>query len=332
MARRANPKAVGVFIIGALALAVTAIVALGSGRLFQKSNQYVLFFAGNVNGLRVGAPVKFKGVEVGSVTNVLLNLNIDSQPIASNYAAIRIPVIIALDEHKIVGRGAVTDFSKPENLQKAITAGLRGQLSTESLLTGLLYVDLDMHPNTQAKFYLPPHSEYEEIPTLPNPFEEAQSAASRLIAQLDKIQLDKLVDTATTTLNTASATLNAYKQLAQSDQLKDAIVSINRGGDSIERAAESLRVLSNNLNKTIVPLGPQLQVTTHNADAALKQAQTALGTLDADLRPDSPLIYQTSQTLSDVSNAALAVRHLADYIDRNPDAILRGRDFQKASK
>jgi paraquat-inducible protein B len=332
MARRANPKAVGVFIIGALALAVTAIVALGSGRLFQKSNQYVLFFAGNVNGLRVGAPVKFKGVEVGSVTNVLLNLNIDSQPIASNYAAIRIPVIIALDEHKIVGRGAVTDFSKPENLQKAITAGLRGQLSTESLLTGLLYVDLDMHPNTQAKFYLPPHSEYEEIPTLPNPFEEAQSAASRLIAQLDKIQLDKLVDTATTTLNTASATLNAYKQLAQSDQLKDAIASINRGGESIERAAESLRVLSNNLNKTIVPLGPQLQVTTHNADAALKQAQTALGTLDADLRPDSPLIYQTSQTLSDVSNAALAVRHLADYIDRNPDAILRGRDFQKASK
>ena len=83
MARRANPKAVGVFILGALALAVTAVVALGSGRLFQKSNQYVLFFAGNVNGLRVGAPVKFKGVEVGSVTNVLLNLNIDSQPIAA---------------------------------------------------------------------------------------------------------------------------------------------------------------------------------------------------------------------------------------------------------
>jgi paraquat-inducible protein B len=332
MARRANPKAVGVFILGALALAVTAIVALGSGRLFQKSNQYVLFFAGNVNGLRVGAPVKFKGVEVGSVTNVLLNLNIEAEPVTSNYAAIRIPVIIALDEHKIVGRGAVTDFSKPENLKQAIDAGLRGQLSTESLLTGLLYVDLDMHPNTQAKFYLPPHSEYEEIPTLPNPFEEAQSAASRLIAQVDKIQLDKLVDTATTTLNTATATLNAYRQVAQSDQLKDAIASINRSGDSIDRAAESLRLLTENLNKTIVPLGPQLQAGARNANATLKQAQDTLNTLDMEFRPDSPLLYQTSQTLSNMSDAAQAVRHLADYLDRNPDAIIRGRDFQKGSK
>jgi paraquat-inducible protein B len=332
MARRSNPKAVGIFILGALALAVAAIVALGSGRFFQKSSQYVLFFSGNVNGLRVGAPVKFKGVEVGSVTNVLLNLNIESQPVATNYAAIRIPVIIELDEHKIVGRGAVTDFSKPENLKSAIAAGLRGQLANESLLTGLLYIDLDMYPNTQPKFYLAPHSEYEEIPTLPNPFEQAQSAAARLIAQVDKIQLDKLVDTATTALNTATATMNSYKQLAQSEQLQEAIASINRGGESIDRAADSLRVLSINLNRTIVPLGPELQVSARNATAALKQAQTTLNTLDTELRPDSPLLYQTSQTLSDMSDAARAVRHLADYLDRNPDAIIRGRDFQKESR
>ncbi|HEX4211358.1 MAG TPA: MlaD family protein, partial [Candidatus Binataceae bacterium] len=131
MAKRANPKAVGIFILGALALAVLAIIVIGSGRIFQKSNRYVLFFAGNVNGLRVGAPVKFKGVEVGSVANVLLNLNIDSEPVPRDYSAIRIPVIISLDEHKIIGRGAVTDFSKPANLKRAIDAGLRGQLATE---------------------------------------------------------------------------------------------------------------------------------------------------------------------------------------------------------
>jgi paraquat-inducible protein B len=332
MARRANPKAVGIFILGALALAITAIAVLGSGRFFQKSNQYVLFFSGNVNGLRVGAPVKFKGVEVGSVTNLLLNLNIEDQPVTSDYAAIRIPVIIALDEHKIISRGAVTDFSRPENLKRAIDAGLRGQLSTESLLTGLLYIDLDMHPGTQPKFYLPPHSEYEEIPTLPNPFEQAQSAASRLIAQLDKIQLDKLVDTATMTLNTATATLNAYKELAQSDQLRDAIASINRGGESIDRAADSLRLLTSNLNKTIVPLGPQLLASARDADATLKQAQSTLNALDLEIRPDSPLLYQTSQTLSDMSDAARSLRHLANYLDRNPAAVIRGRDFQQGSK
>jgi paraquat-inducible protein B len=51
-----------------------------------------------------------------------------------------------------------------------------------------------------------------------------------------------------------------------------------------------------------------------------------------ELRPDSPLLYQASQTLADMSGAAQAVRPLADYLDRNPDAIIRGRDFQKGSK
>jgi len=325
MGKRINPATVGAFVLGAVGLILAAVVVFGSGNLFRKSHEFVIYFAGDINGLRVGAPVKFKGVEVGSVTDVLLNLNIDAQPVAHDFAAIRIPVIIALDEHKIIGRGAVTDFSKPENLKRAIAVGLRGQLATESLLTGLLYIDLDMHPGTQPKLYLPPHSEYEEIPTLPNPYEEAQTAATRLIRQLDKVQLDKLV-------NTATDTLNAYKELAESDQLKQAIASINHGGESIDEAALSLRKLTDNLNRTIVPLGPQMQASVRSADATLKQAQATLNTLNMELRPDSPLVYQTSQTLSDISDAARSVRHLADYLDRNPDAIIRGRDFQKVRK
>ena len=329
MAKKANPKAVGAFILGAIALAVIAVVVLGSDRLFRSNTQYVLMFAGNVNGLRVGAPVKFKGVQVGSVTNVLLNLNIESQQQAHDFTAIRIPVIIALDEHKILGRGAVTDFSQPENLKRAIQFGLRGQLATESLLTGLLYIDLDMYPGTKPKFFLPPNSQYQEIPTLPNPFEQAQSAAGRLIEQIDRIDLNKLVDTATVTLNTATATMNAYRQLAQSDQLKSAIDSINRGGESINQAADSIRVLTNNLNHTLAPLGPELQTSARDADQALKQAQETLRSLNASLSPDSPLLYQAGQSLSDISDAARAVRHLADYLDRNPDAIIRGRDFEQ---
>jgi paraquat-inducible protein B len=69
-----------------------------------------------------------------------------------------------------------------------------------------------------------------------------------------------------------------------------------------------------------------------SADAILKQAQATLNTLNMELRPDSPLVYQTSQTLSDMSDAARSVRHLADYLDRNPDSIIRGRDFDKVRK
>ena len=74
MNKKISPTLMGAFVVGALALLVIAIIALGSGRLFRKTYEFVLFFQGSVNGLNVGAPVKYKGVEIGSVTDILLQL------------------------------------------------------------------------------------------------------------------------------------------------------------------------------------------------------------------------------------------------------------------
>ncbi len=96
MGKKANPAVVGAFVLGAIALVVLAVIVLGSGRLFQKRYEYVLFFEGNVNGLRVGAAVKFKGVEIGSVTRILFNINTARGPAQMTSNGIRIPVIIEL--------------------------------------------------------------------------------------------------------------------------------------------------------------------------------------------------------------------------------------------
>ena len=80
MAKRANPAFVGAFVIGAIALAIAAVALLGSGSLFRNTHQFVCFFDGNVNGLRVGALVKFKGVEIGEVRQILLSLNAATGP------------------------------------------------------------------------------------------------------------------------------------------------------------------------------------------------------------------------------------------------------------
>ena len=58
--RRASPAAVGAFVVGAVVLAVIAVAAFGSGRLFRHAYPYVIYFTGDVNGLKIGAPVKFK--------------------------------------------------------------------------------------------------------------------------------------------------------------------------------------------------------------------------------------------------------------------------------
>ena len=105
MAKRANPSFVGAFVIGAIALAVAAVVLIGSGMLFRTTHLFVCFFDGNVNGLRVGAPVKFKGVQIGEVRQILLSLNAGNGPTKQSNT-IKIPVIIELDQGRILSQGS----------------------------------------------------------------------------------------------------------------------------------------------------------------------------------------------------------------------------------
>ncbi len=326
MAKRANPAFVGTFVIGALALAVAAVALLGSGTLFRTTHKFVCFFDGNVNGLRVGAAVKFKGVEIGEVRQILLSLNAGTGPVTlGNSSVIKIPVIIELDEGRILKRGATyINVGNPAGMKLAISRGLRAQLSLESLLTGLLYVDLDMHPNSPERFSTAqnPNQTYTEIPTLPTAFEQAQSVATKLMNQLDKVQLDQLVTTAT-------QALAALRDLAASQDLKDSIVSLKETGQNLDKTSDSIRVLTAHLDRQIGPMTASIQLTAKNADATFKQTQDTLGRLDETLRPDAPLLYQANHTLIDLGEAARAIRHLAEYLERNPDAIVRGRSYKK---
>ncbi|MGD0290564.1 MAG: MlaD family protein [Candidatus Binataceae bacterium] len=324
MAKRANPAFVGAFVIGAIALAIAAVALLGSGSLFRNTHQFVCFFDGNVNGLRVGALVKFKGVEIGEVRQILLSLNAATGPVTvGSSSVIRIPVVIELDEGRILKRGATyINVGNPAGMKLAIARGLRAQLATESLLTGLLYVDLDMHPGTPARFATDQNSPYTEIPTMPTAFEQAQSVALKLMDQLDKVHVDKLVVTAT-------QALAAVKDLAESQNLKESIASLKETGQSLNKTSESIRTLTVHLDRQIGPLGTSLQMTARNADATFKKTQVTLDRLDDTLRPNAPLLYQANHTLVDLSEAARAIRQLAEYLERNPDAIVRGRSFKK---
>src|SRR5215475_8112742 len=208
MGKRVNPTLIGAFVLGALGIAIMAIAVLSSGKFFAREHKYILFFTSDVNGLKVGAPVKFRGVEIGSVSEILLSLGGFGARNAQQGAEIRIPVIIQLDSRKIMSRGAEINLDDTEAAERAVQQGLRGQLNSESLLTGLLYINLDMLPNTPVDYYLGPNAPYPEIPT---DLEQVQTALTHLINAFEKVDFDKLVTSLTNTSDSVNDLMKSGK-------------------------------------------------------------------------------------------------------------------------
>ncbi|MHB8381351.1 MAG: MlaD family protein [Candidatus Binataceae bacterium] len=318
MGNKLNPTMVGVFVLGAISLVILGIIVIGGTSLFRRSHRFVLYFSSDVNGLRVGAPVKFRGVEIGSVVAVMLSVPGMNGGLRQTNSKIRIPVVIELDSAKLISHGAEVNLEDPEEMQQAIAMGLRGQLATESILTGLQYVDLDMHPKDPAKFFLGKNSPYPEIPTLPTTFEQAQIAINKVLTALERIDFNKLVEEVTRTMKSVS-------DLVTSPKLAASIDALNRTADSMNASARSIERLSNTLNRKVDPIAKSLVATTDQARATLKQTQATLAGVQASVGPGSPVNYELTQTLQDTAQAARSLKQLTDYLQRNPSSVLRGR-------
>ncbi len=306
--------------LGAITLAIAAVIILGSGRLFTPQHLFGLYFSSDVNGLKVGAPVKFRGVEIGSVTAILLSVGTPRQNEQARNAAdqYRIPVIIDLETEKLIRRGAAASLDDPAQVAQAIKKGLRAQLNVESLVTGLLYVDLDFRPDTPANFYMGADSPYPEIPTVPTKLEQAATTLSKMMAQLEKINFDEVIKSLT---NTAIA----ITTLANSPKIQTAVDSLNLAARSLGQASASVNRLAASLDREIGPMGNDLRLTTEQTRATLKQTQDTLAAVQMTLGPNAPLNYELAQTLEQTSAAARSLRELSDYLRRNPSSVVRGR-------
>lgn len=318
MAKRISPTALGVFVVGSLALMLTALVVLGSGRLFRKEHKFICLFTGNLNGLKVGAPVKVRGVEIGSVVQILLRLP-PAYGTVKQQGPMRLPVIVDIDESQLKGRGGTGEALQPGELDSLIKRGLRAQLNMESLLTGLLYVDLDLYPDTPANLALEPGTaRYPEIPTRPTTLEQAQETAMRALAKLDKIDFDALVKSMTDAANSATQLLNSPDLKATVASLKETTANLNKTVVSVDHEIAAL-------NAKADPLITSLKKTSDDADIALAQAKSTMADLQTAISPDSTLRYRVDTALDNLSEASSAIRQLADYLQRNPSAVVRGK-------
>src|SRR5690242_3811510 len=199
MSTRANPKVIGGFVVGAIALAIAGLIIFGGGQFFKKAVPMVMFFQGSVGGLAVGAPVTFDGVKIGQVTQV--------QPI---YDAAKqdvlIPVYIELDTPiKTVGPEAGTVLA---NLDELIKDGLRAQLVSESMITGQQSVNLSFfNPNKNPIKLVGLVPGLRELPTVPSSIDRLKANLQNFLNTLNKMPLEEIGNKVDDTLTTLNQTL-----------------------------------------------------------------------------------------------------------------------------
>lgn len=316
MSKRSNPALIGGFVLGAIALGVVGVMVFGSGRFFRETYKYILYFESDVSGLAEGANVKLKGVKIGTVDKILLGVG-GMPALSGNREKFFVPVIIELDADKTASLGAV---AKPDaaTIHALVDRGLRAQLASESFVTGVLYVKLDLFPGTRGlRLGEDVGAPYPEIPTLPTQLEEVVVKAAQFFADLQRVDVRGLAEE-------AKATIVAARELLTSPGLKDALDHVDDTVRNIDSTLESLRATSDTTRGAIEPLRRNLEPTLAELRATLAELRKTAGGAGTVLRPDSPLVVTLERTLDELSVTAKALKDLASMLERHPDALLRG--------
>jgi paraquat-inducible protein B len=346
MSKPANKTIIGVFVVVAVVLAVTAIVLFGSGKFFKKTEPWIVFFDGSVKGLNVGSPVVFRGVQVGQVTDIIVGF--DTAKIE-----VIIPVIFEIDPEKFRDIGKRVERSDEEMVRTLIERGLRAQLQTQSLVTGQLVINLDFLPNTPVR--LIGHDRFAdkikikglwEIPSVPTTMQRLEKTLENIsfedIADDVRRAMDGIAKLATSpdlhaSIGELKETLIAVKELAREVESKveplatsvdQTLVEARAGIGDARHLIGDTRKLITNIDSQTTTLMSRLQKAVESAGTSLDQADTTLKSIENLADEGTQLRHEVSAALTEVSAASRSVRVLADFLEQNPDAILRGRVIQ----
>jgi len=358
MSKQANKTAIGVFVVVAVVLAVAAVIIFGSGKFFTKSNFFVAYFKGSVKGLRVGAPVVFRGVKIGEVTQIRLYSNRKDM-------SIEIPVILKVEPDSFQNIGQVMESDEKKYFAELIKIGLRAQMELQSFVTGQQMINVDFYPDTPVNLkgdegidlgediYEVPTIEtfqqkigktLEEVPigelieSLKNSmkgiesfvtseglaksldyFEQTMKETRDLVRRVDE-KIDPLFADVEQTLK------SAQQMLRNVDSRVDPLAG------SIIRTSDDARKLLNNVNNRVRPIQADLAETTKSLRAALETAEDALGEVDGLVSQNSEFRYQIDIFLREITLMARSLRSFADYLERNPDALIRGKLGREGQK
>ena len=310
MAKQANRMMIGGFVVLAVILMAASLVVFGSGKFFQKTNKYILYFNESVKGLSVGAPVLFQGVQVGTVTSITLQADFVTMKT-------QIPVFIEIEPDRWKVRTGERSYRKVA--EKLIGMGLRGQLIMQSFITGQLMIELDFYPESTL-CYAPPEidKDYQDYVVIPT----CASTSERLAKALGELDLKGIEKSLNSSLAGIDRLVNSPDLTASIRALKDTLQDARKLLSRVDRQVDPL---SDDLKKTVKDFGKlAVDVNAHVGGVATgfdKTMSAARGILSQ----DSPLVVDLENTLQEISAMSRSIRQLANYLDQHPEALFRGK-------
>ena len=329
MKTKVSPSVVGAFVIGAFALGVIALLTFGGVNFFSKPQRFVVYFDESISGLEAGAPVKLGGLRIGRV--VALNIQYDAK---TNRSVASVQCELSrqglVDEH-----GVPIDVSSRAALEEMIHHGLRAQLNAQSYATGLVFVELDfLDPKLNPAPEQPPNEKLVVVPSVPSPISGFQNSLTEILTNLKK------TDFAGLSRGLAEMMADVRKKLDALD-LQGAVEQWKKTGAQVEALAANpeFKRTFDNLNATVADLraaiarvDAQVEPTSKELRDTLAEAKRTIASFNDTATTAQKFINRNSvvgdefaQTLEHLNDAADSVKRLADFLERNPNALITGK-------
>ena len=329
MNTKISPATVGAFVIGAFALGVVALLTFGGVSIFSKPQRFVVYFNESIHGLDLGSPVKLRGVRVGRVAD--LNIRFDDK---TNRSVVAVVCEFSRDMVSDTN-GATINLANRAELQTLVDRGLRAQLGVLGLATGLLFVELDFaDPKEYPVVEKSLEAKYVIVPAIPSAISEFQASASEILANLKKVDFAGLAREVTALAVESRKKLDGVDLKGAAEQWKKtgAQVEALAGAPEIKQtftnlntAIADLRTLLAKIDAQVLPAGKELTDTLAQAKVTFESFNATALEARKFIDSHSGLGDEFVGTLQQLNDAADAVKRLADFLERNPNALLTGK-------
>jgi paraquat-inducible protein B len=332
MSKKASPTVIGVFTLVGILLAGATVVLFGAGRMFKNTHDILVYFDKSVYGLQVGSDVRFGGVRIGSVKSI--SVLVDRK---ENRKIIPVVVELGEKELSLIGteEGGDIDLSSFEGVAQAVSKGLRAGMKQQSLLTGQLYVEFDIVPDSEGFVYHPSGGHlYPVVPTIGTEIDELIAGIADGLKKFNALDLDGVMG------DLRNVLVSAKDQIAALEikEINDNVIAITKdvrkitsdeklisAVQNLDEALAQIDTLATKANAGFDPLLADLNAVIAKTDAGLVKIDEAAKEISNFSNARAPVMMRLQNVLQETERASRALKELSNDLKRDPDTLLRGR-------